>query len=130
MRDRLGIYIHIPFCVSKCSYCDFYSIAGGKQRMPDYQSALLSHISESAEAIESYEIDSIYIGGGTPSCYGAKRIVEILDELKRIGVNCPRSTSLVNRLRARGLVCGPAVCTVEGAVCACEGLLSGKGACA
>lgn len=53
--------------------------------MPDYQSALLSHISESAEAIESYEIDSIYIGGGTPSCYGAKRIVEILDELKRIG---------------------------------------------
>ena len=78
MRDRLGIYIHIPFCVSKCSYCDFYSIAGGKQRMPDYQSALLSHISESAEAIESYEIDSIYIGGGTPSCYGAKRIVEIL----------------------------------------------------
>ena len=46
---------------------------------------LLSHISESAEAIESYEIDSIYIGGGTPSCYGAKRIVEILDELKRIG---------------------------------------------
>ncbi len=85
MKDRLGIYIHIPFCVSKCSYCDFYSIAGGKQRMPDYQSALLSHISESAEAIESYEIDSIYIGGGTPSCYGAKRIVEILDELKRIG---------------------------------------------
>lgn len=85
MRDRLGIYIHIPFCVSKCGYCDFYSVAGGKQRMPEYQSALLSHISESADAMASYEIDSIYIGGGTPSCYGAKRIVEILDELKRIG---------------------------------------------
>ena len=83
--DRLGVYIHIPFCVSKCGYCDFYSIAGGKQRMPDYQSALLSHISESSEAMSSYEIDSIYIGGGTPSCYGAKRIVEILDELKRMG---------------------------------------------
>ena len=83
--DRLGVYIHIPFCVSKCGYCDFYSIAGGRQRMPDYQSALLSHISESAEAMSSYEIDSIYIGGGTPSCYGAKRIVEILDELKRMG---------------------------------------------
>ncbi len=85
MRDRLGIYIHIPFCVSKCGYCDFYSIAGGKQKMPDYQSALLSHISESADIMEGYEIDSIYIGGGTPSCYGAKRIVEILDELKRMG---------------------------------------------
>lgn len=85
MRDRLGIYIHIPFCVSKCGYCDFYSIAGGKQKMPDYQSALLSHISESADIMQGYEIDSIYIGGGTPSCYGAKRIVEILDELKRMG---------------------------------------------
>lgn len=85
MRDRLGIYIHIPFCVSKCGYCDFYSVAGGKQRMPEYQSALLSHISESADAMASYEIDSIYIGGGTPSCYGAKNIVGILDELKRMG---------------------------------------------
>ena len=85
MRKRLGIYIHIPFCVSKCGYCDFYSVPGGKQRMPDYQSALLSHISESAGNISAYEVDSIYIGGGTPSCYGAQRIVEILDELKRIG---------------------------------------------
>ena len=85
MNDKLGVYIHIPFCVSKCGYCDFYSVPGGSRRMPDYQSALLSHISESAEAMQSYEIDSIYIGGGTPSCYGAKRIVEILDELKRIG---------------------------------------------
>ena len=85
MRKRLGIYIHIPFCVSKCGYCDFYSVPGGKQRMPDYQSALLSHISESADNISAYEVDSIYIGGGTPSCYGAERIVEILDELKRLG---------------------------------------------
>ena len=85
MRKRLGIYIHIPFCVSKCGYCDFYSVPGGNQRMPDYQSALLSHISESADNISAYEVDSIYIGGGTPSCYGAQRIVEILDELKRIG---------------------------------------------
>lgn len=85
MKDRLGIYIHIPFCVSKCGYCDFYSVAGGRQRMPSYQSALLSHISESAEIMSSYEIDSVYIGGGTPSCYGAKRLVEILDEIKRMG---------------------------------------------
>ena len=69
MRKRLGIYIHIPFCVSKCGYCDFYSVPGGKQRMPDYQSALLSHISESADNISAYEVDSIYIGGGTPFCF-------------------------------------------------------------
>lgn len=85
MGKRLGIYIHIPFCVSKCGYCDFYSLAGCDRKMPDYQSALLSHISESAEAMKTFEIDSIYFGGGTPSHYGAKYIIEILDELKRQG---------------------------------------------
>lgn len=85
MGKRLGIYIHIPFCASKCGYCDFYSLPGCERKMPDYQSALLSHISESAEAMQSFEIDSIYFGGGTPSYYGAKRLVEILDEIKRTG---------------------------------------------
>lgn len=85
MTKRLGIYIHIPFCVSKCRYCDFYSLPGQNHSMSDYQAALLGHISESAENIRAYDVDSIYIGGGTPSCYGAQRIVEILDELKRLG---------------------------------------------
>ena len=85
MGKRLGIYIHIPFCASKCGYCDFYSLPGCERKMPDYQSALLSHISESHDAMQSFEIDSIYFGGGTPSYYGAKRLVEILDEIKRSG---------------------------------------------
>ena len=85
MGKRLGIYIHIPFCASKCAYCDFYSLPGRDRKMPDYQSALLSHISESAEVAKSFEVDAVYFGGGTPSYYGAKRIVEILDELKLQG---------------------------------------------
>lgn len=85
MGKRLGIYIHIPFCASKCAYCDFYSLSGCDRKMPDYQSALLSHISESAEVAKSFEVDTVYFGGGTPSYYGAKRIVEILDELKLQG---------------------------------------------
>ena len=36
MKPRLGIYIHIPFCASKCSYCDFYSVAGCDNLMPEY----------------------------------------------------------------------------------------------
>ena len=47
MKKRLGIYIHIPFCASKCSYCDFYSLQGCDYIMPDYQEALLDHIDES-----------------------------------------------------------------------------------
>ena len=85
MRPRLGIYIHIPFCASKCSYCDFYSLAGCDHLMPEYQGALLEHIRESSHSIRSYEVDSIYFGGGTPSFYGADRLVQILDELKLNG---------------------------------------------
>lgn len=81
----LGIYIHIPFCASKCSYCDFYSLAGCDYLMPEYHEALLSHLEESAGSIKNYEVDSIYFGGGTPSFYGADRIVEILDVLKLNG---------------------------------------------
>ena len=67
MKKRLGIYIHIPFCASKCSYCDFYSLAGCEHMMPDYQDALLAHIEESSNAIKNYEVDTVYFGGGTPS---------------------------------------------------------------
>ncbi len=85
MKPRLGIYIHIPFCASKCSYCDFYSLQGCDYLMPEYQEALLAHIEESAHSIKNYEVDSIYFGGGTPSFYGADRLVQILDLLKLNG---------------------------------------------
>lgn len=85
MTRRLGIYIHIPFCASKCSYCDFYSLSGCDHLMPDYQAALLDHLEESAPSIKNYEVDTVYFGGGTPSYYGADRIIEILDTLKLNG---------------------------------------------
>ena len=85
MAKRLGIYIHIPFCASKCGYCDFYSLAGCDHMMPDYQNALLDHLDESARSIKNYEVDTIYFGGGTPSFYGADRLVEILNALKLNG---------------------------------------------
>ena len=85
MRPRLGIYIHIPFCASKCSYCDFYSLAGCDYLMDDYQDALLTHLEESAHSIQNYEVDTVYFGGGTPSFYGADRLVQVLDVLKLNG---------------------------------------------
>lgn len=85
MRDRLGIYIHIPFCASKCNYCDFCSYAGYDHLILDYQDALIAHIEETSSAIKNYEIDTIYFGGGTPSYYGADKIAEILDVLKLNG---------------------------------------------
>ena len=84
-KPRLGIYIHIPFCASKCSYCDFYSLAGCEHLMPDYHKALIDHLVESAKGIKNYEVDTVYFGGGTPSYYGAEHLMEIFDVLKRNG---------------------------------------------
>lgn len=84
-KPRLGIYIHIPFCASKCPYCDFYSLAGADRQMPVYHKALLQHLVESAASIRNYEVDSIYFGGGTPSYYGAERLLEVFDVLKLNG---------------------------------------------
>ena len=84
MADKLGIYIHIPFCRSKCDYCDFYSLAGRDNRMDQYQKALLSHIKETAPLAQDFPVDTIYIGGGTPSYYGAKRLKELLGVIRKL----------------------------------------------
>ena len=78
MPEKLGLYIHIPFCRSKCDYCDFYSLAGREERMDDYQKALLAHMKETAPLTRGWQVDTVYFGGGTPSFYGAKRLKELL----------------------------------------------------
>lgn len=86
MEDRhLGVYVHIPFCASKCGYCDFYSLAGCDGRMGKYQDALLRHIQEASSTMAPYYIDTVYFGGGTPSYYGARRIADAFNALKRAG---------------------------------------------
>ena len=86
MRDnpeKLGIYIHIPFCRSKCDYCDFYSLAGQEGRMDSYQKALLAHLKETAPMARNCSVDTVYFGGGTPSWYGAKRLRELLKAIQK-----------------------------------------------
>ena len=84
MADKLGIYVHIPFCRSKCDYCDFYSLAGREREMDRYQKALLAHMRETAPLAQGIPVDTIYFGGGTPSFYGAKRIRELLTHLHKL----------------------------------------------
>jgi putative oxygen-independent coproporphyrinogen III oxidase len=85
MEKRLGVYIHIPFCASKCGYCDFYSLAGCDDKMSAYEEAVIAHLQESDHAMAPYQIDSVYFGGGTPSYFGAKRICGIFRALKDMG---------------------------------------------
>ena len=81
----LGIYIHIPFCARKCAYCDFYSLPGKTQHMPRYAHAVVEHINESSRQLSGYYIDTVYFGGGTPSYFGADRLIDIFEALKQSG---------------------------------------------
>lgn len=84
MSSTLGLYIHIPFCRSKCAYCDFYSLSGQEEQMNSYQQALLAHLAESAPMAAGYTVDTVYFGGGTPSYYGEKRLTELLRHIKKL----------------------------------------------
>lgn len=83
MERLLGLYIHIPFCRSKCDYCDFYSLADCEDRMDAYQKALLAHLKAVSAQLKQYQVDTVYFGGGTPSFYGEKRLRELLGAIHR-----------------------------------------------
>lgn len=77
-----GIYIHIPFCKQKCYYCDFVSFANKEELIERYINALKKEIKYKLKSKD--KIDTIYIGGGTPSVIDSKYIVEILEEIYSI----------------------------------------------
>ncbi len=81
MEKRLGIYVHIPFCLRKCAYCDFYSITDSALRH-DYVNALIAQIRSFRAAASGYTVDSVYIGGGTPSLLEGSEIARILGALR------------------------------------------------
>ena len=84
-KKPLGIYIHVPFCRSKCEYCDFYSLAGARNSdlMDRYLTAILAHIREAGPSAAGYEVDTVYFGGGTPSFFGAGGLSRIFAEIDR-----------------------------------------------
>lgn len=81
MNNDIGIYIHIPFCLQKCFYCDFNSYANKQELVEKYTFALCNEILKNAEILSQYKISTIYIGGGTPSYIDSKYIKQILDTL-------------------------------------------------
>lgn len=110
----LGLYLHIPFCASKCKYCDFYSLAA-PGRMDAYIDAMCRDIDAWGERCREYCVDTIYFGGGTPSLLGGKRLTQLMlalacafdiDGDAEITVECnPDSMdgALLDDLRAAGV---------------------------
>ena len=83
-KTPLGIYVHVPFCRSKCQYCDFYSLTCKDDKsIETYLRAICDHIKESGPLTPGYKVDTIYFGGGTPSFLGADALATILTTIRR-----------------------------------------------
>lgn len=101
--DNFGIYIHIPFCMSKCSYCSFISKCADDSEIKKYFDYLMRQITASGSKFKGKVVTSIYIGGGTPSFVDSKYIIDVLDVVRanfelsehcEISIECnPCSTS-------------------------------------
>jgi putative oxygen-independent coproporphyrinogen III oxidase len=80
---RFGVYVHFPYCLSKCPYCDFASTAA--KQIPDerYTRAILTELKRRIEAqqLQNREVTSIFIGGGTPSLWAPRSVGEVLEAI-------------------------------------------------
>lgn len=86
---KLGLYLHIPFCKSKCAYCDFYSsdkiVCEGRktpEEMKLYCTALKNNMRIISERTTQYNVDTVFIGGGTPTALPAKLLLNIVKEVE------------------------------------------------
>ena len=97
MKNNIGIYIHIPFCVKKCAYCDFCSFENADADFRDkYVDALCREIDSYGEILSGRTIDSIFFGGGTPSLLNENQILRIFGRLReyRISDGCEISMEI------------------------------------
>ena len=74
-----GLYIHIPFCLSKCPYCDFYSVKYGQEAAKEYKKAVIRNLKYYGEIYKNIKFDTVYFGGGTPILLW-REITEILEQ--------------------------------------------------
>lgn len=81
-ESPFGIYIHVPFCRSKCIYCGFYSVANTQQK-ETYLSALHQEIDLRANYIQGHDLRTVYFGGGTPSLLNSQELTDILAHLRQ-----------------------------------------------
>jgi len=78
-KKTLGLYIHIPFCIRKCLYCDFPSYGGMEEYWDSYTAALTDELILRSEEFKGYTIKTVFIGGGTPSLLPTQHIDKILN---------------------------------------------------
>lgn len=91
----LGVYVHIPYCIQRCTYCDFATYEQSKILPPDhYVELLFKEIRQKHRYYSPQSLDTIYFGGGTPSLIPAHLIVSIIKELARFGFTTRPDTEI------------------------------------
>ena len=80
---KAGIYVHIPFCKVKCLYCDFYSLAEREDSIDKFINAITKEIKMSSVDVSNWNIDTIFIGGGTPSILKGQQLEKIISALSQ-----------------------------------------------
>ena len=110
MKRPLGIYIHVPFCLKKCLYCDFCSYVGADDTLRGrYVDALCRHISQYRELCSDREVDTVYFGGGTPTLLSPDQFAKVFSALHEsftvspdaeMTVECNPATADLEKLRA------------------------------
>ena len=84
MKKDLGLYVHIPFCVKKCEYCDFLSWSAGEEEREQYVNALLTEIESYRDFAKEYRVSTIFVGGGTPSVLLPKQMEQVLQKIYEV----------------------------------------------
>ena len=83
-QKRLGIYVHIPFCLSKCAYCDFNSApVQNPEIITRYINALIAHMESYRGGASGYAPDTVFIGGGTPTCIPPEELYRLIRAIRK-----------------------------------------------
>jgi oxygen-independent coproporphyrinogen-3 oxidase len=83
-KKRLGLYLHIPFCRSKCAYCDFFSLVPSNEDLVErYINALILHMHSYRTGAKDYAPDTVFIGGGTPTSIGTDMLLKLIRAVRR-----------------------------------------------
>lgn len=82
-EKELELYVHIPFCVQKCLYCDFLSMPVDESVRRHYVNKLIEEIEQKAESYQTYQVTSLFLGGGTPSILSGTQITEMIEALQK-----------------------------------------------
>lgn len=104
---KLGLYLHLPFCISRCSYCDFFTVVGKEDAIPAYVEAICKEIR--LYAAPDQAADTVYFGGGTPSLLSPRQFEQILETIRAsfrleadTEITCETNPETVDRAKLAG----------------------------